>query len=127
LRHGSRELVGDETWNRVKNAPSTTETCEGLLFHPREFHETPPAVSTRLAAFFFLARREVVTAPAATIAISRAGAAIALLPYAMNVRDLPFPVAIRAIAPLAESIPAFDLGRGPLADMVAAVEKIAGR
>jgi hypothetical protein len=127
LRHGSRELVGDFTWHRVKNAPSTTETVEGLLFHPHEVRETKKEEPTRVAAFFFLARREVVTGPACVAALNPAESALALLPYAMNVRDLPFPTAVRTLAPLAKSIPSFDLGRGDLPAMVEAIEKAIAR
>jgi hypothetical protein len=123
LRHGSRELVGESAWNSVKSAPSTTETFEGLLFHPHEVREPHHERSTPVAAFFFLSRREVVTEPGAISPLNAAESALALLPYAMNVRDLPFPAAVRAVAPLAESVPAFDLGRGSLSAMIEAVEQ----
>lgn len=123
LRHGSRDLVGAYTWHRVKSAPSTTETAEGLLFHPHELRESHHDRSTRVAAFFFLSRRGVVTGPACTAPINPAESALALLPYAMNVRDLPFLIAVRTLAPLAESIPSYDIGRGDLPAMVEAVEK----
>jgi hypothetical protein len=126
LRHPSRALVGEELWNRVLSAPSTTETSEGLLFHPHETDGAEQAQSTHVKAFFFLARREAFLAPADIEPMNRAAAALALLPYAINVRDLPFPDAVRVLAPLAESIPAFDLGRGALPDMVAAVERSIG-
>jgi hypothetical protein len=54
--------------------------------------------------------------------LNRAKAALSLLPYAFNVRTLPFIEGVRCIEPILEAVPAFDLGRGSLAEMVAAVE-----
>jgi hypothetical protein len=47
---------------------------------------------------------------------------LALLPYAHLIRRLDPGEAIRRLKPLAEAVPAYDLGRGVLADMVKAIE-----
>ena len=64
--------------------------------------------------------------PARHEPIAPAHALLALLPYT-NLRSRgPLGDAIRMLAPLAERMPVFDLGRGPLDRMAAAVEDLAG-
>jgi hypothetical protein len=48
-----------------------------------------------------------------------------MVPYS-NRREAGFGHALEALQPLADRVPAFDLGRGPLAEMVARVEEITG-
>jgi hypothetical protein len=55
-----------------------------------------------------------------------AHAVLALLPYTnLKARGI-LGDAIRTLAPLAATVPAYDLGRGPLDAMARAVERLAG-
>ena len=58
--------------------------------------------------------------------IAPAHALLALLPYTNQRSRAPLGDVIRVLAPLAKRVPIFDLGRGPLDRMVAAVEELAG-
>ena len=136
LRWGSRELVGDELWNRLTLLPSTLRTDNGLLFHPHELDaRREPVSSTLPAAVFFLARRESKAASAQTVPVPPALAALALLPYSTFLlprgEDLLCPSRVEwgqslpRLTSFAGRVPAFDLGRGPLDAMTAEVERIA--
>ncbi len=122
IRFGSRALIGESLWGLIAATPSCVTTQKGLFFHPHEVNGSPRVRETRVAAIFFLARLNVSLRPAETRAINPAKAAVALIPYAPNVRRLPFPEAVREVSVLTTTVPAFDLGRGRLPDMVAAVE-----
>jgi len=56
------------------------------------------------------------------VAINPARAAVALFPYAFNLRDKPFIDGMRVIAPITAAVPSYDLGRGDLSAMVSRVE-----
>ena len=122
LRYESKNIVGESTWSEISETPSCIETEKGLFFHPHEVSGIDKMSVTPLSAIFFLARREIVLDSAEVRGINPAKAALALLPYAFNVRTLPFVNALRRITPLLEWIPAFDLGRGDINAMVNAVE-----
>jgi hypothetical protein len=47
-----------------------------------------------------------------------------MLPYSNVARLYDFGEAIRRMRPLAEAIPVYDLGRGPLLDMLKSVETV---
>lgn len=126
LRFESRELVGDTTWNQIRNTPSCLQTWKGLYFHPHEISGLDKVRTTSLAAIFFLARRDTVTDPASVSAMNPAKGSLALLPYAFNARTLPFMEGLRRITPLLDQVPAFDLGRGDLRSMIDAVEATVG-
>jgi hypothetical protein len=107
LRVESRALLGD------------------ALFHPGEIEPRPRPERVELGAIVFLARRSSAVDGARLEPIAPAHALLALLPYS-NIRTRrPLGEAIRILAPLADRVPAFDLGRGPLAEMAAAVESLA--
>ncbi len=124
LRLGSRELVGDSVWSEIRNSPSCVETQKGLFFHPHEVTGKRRSGTAPLSAIFFLGRREAEIGEAQIRKINPARAAISLLPYAFNIRTLPFIEGIRRIAPLLRTVPAYDLGRGNLGAMVDAVESL---
>lgn len=126
LRFESRELVGDELWNEIRITPSCMQTSKGLFFHPHELSGLEKLSETQLSGIFFLARRDVAIGSAETREINPAKAALSLVPYALNIRTLPFVDALRRITPLAAAIPVFDLGRGELSAMVNAVEERVG-
>ena len=125
LRKPSEGLLGDAFFERIKAGPSSVATPESYLFHPEEVGSRPRYTEASLHAIVLLARRGSVTAPARHERIAPAHALLALLPYT-NLRSRgPLGDAIRALAPLAERVPVFDFGRGPLDRMAAAVEELA--
>jgi hypothetical protein len=121
LRTTSRELVGDRVWERIAALPATTRTATGILFHPEEASPGAPA-GVEVAAVFFLARRGATAGPGQRERLDAGYALLALGPYCHR-RELEIGGAIRALQPLADHVPMFDLGRGDLATMVARVEE----
>jgi hypothetical protein len=123
LRTTSRPLVGAELWERILRLPGTTRTRFGVLFHPSEAapDEAPPDVP--VTAIAFLARRGANAGPGRVEALDAGRALLALAPYSSR-RERGIGHALEALQPLAHRAPAFDLGRGPLPDMMARVEEI---
>lgn len=126
LRAGSKELVGESAWNEISMTPSCVKREDGLFFHPHEVSGKGKERTTPLSAIFFLARIDTVVGPAEVRVINPARGALSLLPYSFNVRTLPFVEGLRRITPLFDEIPAYDLGRGDLNEMVKAVEVTIG-
>lgn len=126
LRDGSRGLVGDRVWERLRSTPSCDRTREGLLFHPHEVDGRSGPGSTTLTMIVFLARRGVRLGPAELRPLAPHEALLALVPYTHVVRIAGTGEAIRRIRPLADTIPAYDLGRGPLEAMKAWIEESVG-
>lgn len=120
LRHGSAALLGDDLWQRITTARTSSPTDEGWCFHPADVDGRPVPATTRVAAVIFLERSgRPELAPAAIAPIVPARAVLALLPYVIAQRGLDPGDAIRRLAPLAERVAAFDLARGPLDAMAA--------
>jgi len=126
LRFGSKDLIGESAWNEISRTPSCVETEKGLFFHPHEVSGREKETRTDLAAIFFLARIDTVIGAAEVRRVNPAKAAISLLPYAFNIRTLPFIEGLRRVTPLLDKVPAFDIGRGDLEAMVNAVEVTLG-
>ncbi len=141
LRSGSRALVGEEIWTRIQNAPSSFQTEEGWLFHPHEISATPRALAADgvlVQAFVFLNRMGGSATSLALQHLNPALAAMALLPYGtllprgthdelgeLQTNEMcDWGVALPRIAAVAGRVPVYDLGRGPLPEMVAAVETL---
>jgi hypothetical protein len=122
LRFESRDLVGEALWNRIASSPSCARTWKGLYFHPHEVSGEERKLETRLSSIVFLARRNVRMGPAECARIAPANAAVALVPYALDIRSLPLVESVAKLAPVLETARAFDIGRGPLDAMVNAVE-----
>jgi hypothetical protein len=122
LRDTSRELVGEEVWSAVQRTPSCLRTIDGFLFHPHEVRGDKPPGETALNAIVFLERRGISVEPAEGRAINPARAAVALFPYAFNLREKPFIDGMRVIAQITAAVPSYDLGRGDLNSMVSSVE-----
>ncbi len=130
LRSASRAFLGDDLFARVMQGPSSVALTDSHLFHPDEVAPYPRSTAVRLVAIVFLARRGGVAEPACHEPIAPAHALLALLPYT-NLRSgqqsgRSLGDAIRTLAPLADRVPAFDLGRGPLTQMAEAVEALVG-
>jgi hypothetical protein len=76
-----------------------------------------------LTAIVFLARLNATAEPAALQRLAPVDGALALLPYS-NLRKTSFPAALSRLAPLAETVPIYDLGRGPLDAMIARLNRL---
>ena len=126
LRAPSRAILGDALYERTGHGPSSVDIGDSRLFHPDEIEPYPRSMTVPLAAIVFLSRRDGAAAPARLEVIPPAHALLALVPYT-NRRSLEqLGEAIRTLAPLADRVPAYDLGRGPLTSMAEAVEWLAG-
>jgi hypothetical protein len=123
LRHGSRQLLDPLLWDRMLAAPSTEPTSEGYLFHPSEVGDNVPRQVT-LQAFVFLRRSGVAVPAAPRRLLHEAEVALALMPYSNLIRRMDADAVIRAVAPLASRVPAYDLGRASLDDMTTAMTQI---
>ena len=125
LRETSRALLGDGFFAKVLRGPSSASRQDGYLFHPDEIEPRPRPDSVRLVAAVFLARRGAAVPPARHEPIPPAHALLAFFPYTnLSSRCTPGE-AIQILAPLANRVPAFDLGRGPLVEMATIVEGLA--
>jgi hypothetical protein len=126
LRSTSRALLGDDLFARVMRGPSSVALADSNLFHPDEIEPCPRSTAVRLAAIVFLSRRGGIAEPARHQQIAPAHALLALVPYTNQRSRRTLGDAIRILAPLADRVPAFDLGRGPLSRMAEAVEALVG-
>ena len=124
LRETSRSLVGEDLWLSVENKAGYVKTLAGCLFHPTDARDAESSVE--LSAVIFLKRNgapQDVTGPTRLVP---ANAAISLMPYTNLVRQLSFPDALAPIAELMSVVPAWDLPRAPLPEMIESVERLAG-
>ena len=150
LRRTSRALLGESLWTRICNSPSSSPYGEAQLFHPHEVEDHLDDESRErcrpvtIGAIVFLGRRSSTAQSAQLCLQNSAHAALALLPYstllprppqvhndetAMSTspasdRVLDWGAALPKITPLASQVPTYDLGRGPLPEMVAAIETL---
>ena len=132
LRHSSRTFLGDKLWSRISTALSASQSDEGFLFHPDEIDGKPRPRDTTLSAVIFLARSGNAELGPTLKRLESANALVALLPYCNLVQRLDFingkyqtelGRVISLIGPFVESVPAYDLGRGNLSEMMKAVEQ----
>jgi hypothetical protein len=123
MRHSSRELVGEALWARAEAAPSSDNTSLNLLFHPHEVDGQSRPRHTRLDAIVFLSRYNAQSEPAQLTRVAPVDGAIALLPYS-NLRNVTFASALSRMAPVAETVPIYDLGRGPLSAMIGELSRL---
>jgi len=122
LRLASRELLGDAIWSRIRRSPAYDVTHEGCLFHPDEVDLGPRPSSVRLAALVFLGRQDTAPEPARARPLTAAHALLAVLPYTNVIRRADTGTVIRHLQPLMTRVPAYDLDRGAIDAMTAAVE-----
>jgi hypothetical protein len=126
LREHSRALLGGVLWQRLLDTPAGERTGEGCLFHPDEMDGRERAGAVRVAVLVFLERPESGRAYGAG-RLEPAHALLALLPYTNLALRMDAGEVIRRLRPLAESIPAWDLTRGPLAEMTTTIEDMLER
>jgi hypothetical protein len=122
LRETSRELLGDETWERLLSLPGTLRLRTGMLFHPAEAWPADVPTTVPIDAAIILARRCACVTAGALETIDGGRALLALAPYC-NRRDDGFRQALKALQPLVDRISVFDLGRADLATMIRRVEE----
>ena len=123
LRHASRPLFTESLLARILSTPSCSSASESTVFHPDEVDRQDRPASARLEATMFLGRNGSAQRPGLLHRINPANALLALLPYSSRTRHLDLGMALQLFKPLAEAIPAYDLLRGSLADMVGCIEK----
>lgn len=127
LRHGSKGLLGDEFWQRIIALETCDETPEGYVFHPDELEPAgrSRARTVRLCAIVFLRRREIPSpAPACLSRIAPIEALLALCPYTNVIRHMGLGECMARLGGLMNSVPCYDLGRGPLPAMIDAIQNL---
>jgi hypothetical protein len=126
LRAPSRAILGDALYERAMHGPSSVDFGDSRVFHPDEIEPYPRSAPVSLSAIVFLARLGSDAPPARLEPIPPAHALLALVPYTNHRSAETLGEAIRALTPLADRVPAFDLGRGSLSAMAEVVEALAG-
>jgi hypothetical protein len=143
IREGSRELLGEEMWQRLQSVPSSQPSLEGWLFHPYEVdgtnqdgtnQDSTNAEPLQLTAVVFLARRNNDVGEAELKLLDAARAALALMPHSTLAnspedehkanRVLDWGTILPLLTQLTSSVVSYDLGRGPLPQMIAQVEQV---
>ncbi len=122
LREESREHIGAAIWQRVPETPGYYKTKAGCLFQPMDLDGTRPEPVT-LSALFFLGRNNAPSRPEFG-AIDPAYAALSLLPYSNLSKPDRFPDGFPLAAEVTSHVPAWDLERRPVAQMVSTVERL---
>lgn len=129
LRHGSRELLGEELWEKVLLSPSCSESAEGYLFAPADISHRQVSKDLKLRAIIFLARSNgPFTNNTSNIKgyaqMHSATSLTSLFPYTNITRLKGVGGAIADLTPLANQVPAFDVARQAPTQMVETVEQI---
>jgi hypothetical protein len=122
LRTSSRDLLGEALWASIPATPSYEPTGEGWLFHPTEVDGKARPEAIKLGALIFLARQGNAARPGRLQQLEPAHALLALLHHAHLIRRLDLGAAILCLKPLVEAVPAYDLRRGALGDMVESID-----
>jgi len=120
LRNESRGHIGEDLWSALPSTKGYFETSEGFLFQPMHVDDSYPE-SFDLSALFFLNRNG---AGSEATRLSPVDGAFALLPYTNLSRIQRFPEAFKTVAALMSDVPAFDLPRAPLPQMVEKLQSI---
>ena len=120
LRSESRDHVGQDLWDAMPSTKGYCQTPEGFLFQPMHVDDSNPE-SFDLSTVFFLNRNG---AGAEVQRLAPVDAAFALLPYTNLARIQRFPDAFKTVAALMSDVPAFDLPRAPLPQMIDTLQSI---
>jgi hypothetical protein len=129
LRHGSRELLGEELWEKVLSSPSCSEGKEGYLFAPADISHQRINTDLKLRAIIFLARSNEpftngVSNAENYMQMHSATLLTSLFPYTNLTRTRGAGAALAILTPLANQVPAFDVARQPPARMVETMNEI---
>jgi hypothetical protein len=124
LRSPSRALLGEALWTRISQTLSYDQTTEGCVFHPCELdgQERQPVVP--LVSVLFLGRSGSTVTAAACHRVEPAHALLSLAPYANFIRRYDLWETMRRLQPVVMTLPVYDLGRGPLPEMIKSVEAV---
>lgn len=123
LRRESRALIGEDLWNRIVSSDSYLPTDRGALFQPQQLDPRTPE-NNDLAGIFFLSRTGAPDQSTVPTPILPAHAAMAILPYSNLIRRFSFSEAFRPVGELMSRVPAWDLPRAPLEEMVKSVNQL---
>jgi hypothetical protein len=123
LRRESRPLLGETLWNRILSSDSCLPTGRGALFLPQELDPRTPQ-NNELAGIFFLNRLGADDQTLAPTPLLPAHAAMAILPYTNLIRRFSFQEAFLPVGELMSRVPAWDLPRAPLDEMVRSVNQL---
>ena len=123
LRTESRVLLGEALWQKILSTDSYFPTDRGALFQPLEL-DSPTSGATELAGIFFLSRLGFDQKDTAPTGLLPAHATMAILPYSNLIRRLSFSDALRPVGELMSRVPAWDLPRAPLEEMVQSVNRL---
>jgi hypothetical protein len=123
LRRESRALLGEPLWNRILDSDSYLPTDRGALFQPQELEPRTPE-NKQLAGIFFLSRSGASPEATSPTKLLPAHAAMAIFPYSNLARRFSFSEAFRPVGELMSRVPAWDLPRAPLEEMVQSVNRL---
>jgi hypothetical protein len=123
LRSESRPLLGETLWNRILSSDSYLPTDRGALFQPQELEPRTPE-NKQLAGVFFLSRTGASSEATSPTKLLPAHAAMAILPYSNLIRRFSFSEAFPPVGELMSRVPAWDLPRAPLEEMVRSVNQL---
>ncbi len=123
LRKESRALLGEPLWNKIVTADSYVPSDRGALFQPLDLDPRTPE-TRELAGIFLLNRMDADPEAIGPTRLNPAHAAMAILPYSNLIRKLPFEEAFGPVAELMSRVPAWDLPRAPLDEMVETVNRL---
>jgi len=130
--------LGEDLWQRLQSVPSSQPSLEDWLFHPHEVdgtnQDSTNAEPLQLTAVVFLARRNNDVGEAELKPLDAARAALALMPHSTLTnspedehkanRVLDGGTILPLLTQLTSSVASYDLGRGPLPQMIAQVEQV---
>lgn len=125
LRHPSRDLLGEDFWKRMLAATTCDPTSEGYVFHPDELEGQSRARIATLRAIVFLRRLNAPEpGPAQVAPVTQVQSLMSLAPYTNTVRHTSLGDTMQRLGPLVNAVPTYDMGRGPLPEMIAALETL---
>lgn len=123
VRNASRQILGDECWERILDSPRLLTTTEGYLFAPPECHDFADAI--RLRAVFLLDRFQGTAARGVALRVPPTEALFSISPHS-SARNRGRAPALRAAAAIADSVPVFELGRAEPERMADAIDAALG-
>lgn len=126
LRSGGAALLARSRIDRLKAMLSWQPRSDGCVFHPDEVTGTEhPTPVVDPCAVVFLKRLGSAANAAMLSPLNGAAALTSGMTYSNVIQHAGVPEALQAFAPLFLRVPAYDLRRCRLSDMVAAVDRLA--
>ncbi len=114
LREESQALLGEECWQRVLAAPSSSRTSRGPFFHAHELTSSPPVRDATIGALVLLSKE----GPGPSLqSIDPVQAVFAVAPHCGLFRSGGLGSALAPLSQLASKVPVFELTRAPLSEL----------